>query len=396
VMVTNVGRVIGGLLWRGDPNPILNLPGRPALDAVQAVFFLLGLVVCLQRVRRLAYAFLLLWTALMLSPSIASGIAPTFGRSIGSTLPVAIITALGLERAWTVITARWPQHRMSATLLVVGGLGFSVGLTAHDYFNVWAQTPDLAQTFHEDMAALGRYIGAQPAETVVYMTPSQKYYATLLLAMGDRERPHDFFGPIGLLPAGDPARPTLYLLLEDDPDTGQRLETSFPDGYWGAPQADFRAYHVPPATDRARPQHAAPANFASLIQLIGFDLASTTARPGDTLSLQLTWQARDEITHHHTAFVHLLGPPNPTASGSPLWAQDDHEPGQATYSTDRWFPGEIVVDTFQLHVPADAPAGAYTLSTGFYDSQTLQRLPRHDAQGDTLTLTTLTLLEPAP
>lgn len=396
VMVANVGRVLGGLLWQGDPNPILNLPGRPALDAVQAVFFVLGLVVCLRRLRQTAHAFLLLWTAFMLTPSIASGIAPTFGRSIGSTLPAAIITAVGLQTAWTTLNARWPQRRALATSLVVGLLGFSIGLTAHDYFNVWAQTPGLAQTFHEDMAVIGRYIGAQSAETVVYMTPSQKYYATLLLALGDRERPGDFFGPAGLLPAGDPARPAVYLLLEDDPATGERLETTFPGGYWNNPQADFRAYHVPLAADRAQPQHSTPANLAGLIQLIGFDLASTQAHPGDLLSVQMTWQALDKIERRNTAFVHLLGPPNPASSGSPLWAQDDHEPGQATYTTDRWFPGEVVIDTFQLEIPADAPAGEYTLSSGFYDSETLQRLPRHDAQGDTQTLTTLTLVEPTP
>jgi len=98
------------------------------------------------------------------------------------------------------------------------------------------------------------------------------------------------------------------------------------------------------------------------------------------------------MDQRYTAFVHLLGPPNP-ALGSPLWAQDDHEPGQATYSTDRWFPGEVIVDTFDLQIPADAPPGEYTLSTGFYDLETMARLPRSDATGDTATMTEITLVE---
>jgi hypothetical protein len=117
--------------------------------------------------------------------------------------------------------------------------------------------------------------------------------------------------------------------------------------------------------------------------------------PGDTLSVRLTWRALASMDRHYTAFVHLLGPENP-ALDSPLWAQDDHEPGHATYSTDRWFPGEVIIDTFDLHVPGDAPPGAYTLSTGFYDLETLERLPRSDVAGDTATMTTLTLVEQAP
>jgi len=144
-----------------------------------------------------------------------------------------------------------------------------------------------------------------------------------------------------------------------------------------------------------RPQHAISAGFAGLIRLVGFDLPSTDVHPGDTLSVRLTWQALEVMDGRYTAFVHLLGPYNP-ASGSPLWAQDDHEPGQATYSTDRWFPGEVIVDTFHLQIPADAPPGEYTLSTGFYDLETMARLPRSDATGDTATMTKIILVEQAP
>ena len=101
------------------------------------------------------------------------------------------------------------------------------------------------------------------------------------------------------------------------------------------------------------------------------------------------------MDRRYTAFVHLLGPLNP-ALGSPLWAQDDHEPGQATYSTDRWFPGEVIVDTFHLQIPADAPPGEYTLSTGFYDLETMARLPRSDATGDTVTMARIPLVEQSP
>jgi len=382
MIVANVGRVLWGMIGSGDPNTILNLPGRPALDGVQTVFFVIGVIACLRQARRLACPFLMLWAIAMHLPSVISGIAPTFGR-----------------------------------------------LTARDYFTVWARLPDLPRIFHEEMATVGRYIGGLPDTAVVYVTPSQKYYATLLVAMqrperldepgaveplaegacpelaegacpelaegGKRDRPIDFYGPAGLLPAGEPGRETVYLILEGDETTADLLEAAFPDGQWDIQDATFAAYRVPPALDRARPQDTLHADFSGRIRLIGFDLPSTDVHPGDTLSVRVTWQALESMDRRYTAFVHLLGPLNP-ALGSPLWAQDDHEPGQATYSTDRWFPGEVIVDTFDLLIPADAPPGEYTLSTGFYDLETMARLPRSDTAGDTVTMARITLVEQAP
>ena len=396
VMLANLIRVPQGMVASGDPNPILNLPGRPLLDGVQVVFLVIGVTLCLWKVRRLAASFLLLWASLMHLPSVVSGVAPTFGRSIGGVLPLVIMVATGIEAAWSTVVARWPRCRALASLVVLGMLVFSVALTSRDYFLAWARLPDLPRIFGEEMAAVGRYIGGLPRETVVYISPTQKYFATLLLAMGERDQPRDFYGPAGLLPAGAPDRETVYLILQGDETTAGRLEVALPAGRWDVQSETFDAYHVPPAADRARPQHVIQADFAGLIRLIGFDLPSTDLQqPDDTLSVQLTWQALASTDQRYTAFVHLLGPHNPTLK-SPLWAQDDHEPGHATYSTDRWFPGEIILDTFQLQIPADAPAGSYTLSTGFYSLDTMDRLPRSDTVGDAVTVTTLTLAEQLP
>jgi hypothetical protein len=40
----NVGRVIGGLFWQGETHLRHNLPGRPFLDPIQTILFLIGLV----------------------------------------------------------------------------------------------------------------------------------------------------------------------------------------------------------------------------------------------------------------------------------------------------------------------------------------------------------------
>jgi hypothetical protein len=378
-------------------------------------------------------SFLVFWAFLMHTPSFVSGVAPTFGRSIGGVLPVAILAAVGMEAAWSTVVARWPRRRALATLVTLAALTFGIALTAWDYFVNWAQFPNLPSILHEEMAVVGRYIGELPDETTVYVTPSQKYYATLLLAMGERERPNDFYAPAGLLPVGKPGCETVYVVLddlsipyrgkrsgivEDGKTTRDALEAAFPAGRWDTRPSAFMAYHVPPTPDRGRPRYVVPADFAGLIRLVGLDLPSTDLHPGDTLTVRLIWQALAPMDRRYTAFVHLLGPPDAqgsaaapfttegsaaapsTSEGSAaapsiLWTQDDHEPGFGTYATDRWSPGEVVMDTFHLPIPVDAPPGDYILSTGFYTLETLERLPRNDAAGDTATMATITLVEQA-
>jgi len=316
-------------------------------------------------------------------------------------LPLAILVALGIDVVWRALVTRRSERRLlnvsgsrGIALAIAGGLSVSVALVWHDYFDVWGRLPHLPETFHEEMAKVGRYIGQLPQETVVYMTPTQKYYATILLAMGERERPRDFYGPVGLLPAGDPSRGVAYVILEGDETTAKSLETIFPQGRWDVRHDVFCAYYLSPDAQRVQPAEMLPADFG-VLRLIGFEMLNQEAHPGGALSLRLFWQASGEIKHSYTAFVHLLGPPN-AASGNALWAQDDHEPGLGTYTTERWFRGEIVMDVFHVQIPPDAPAGTYVLATGFYDLTSMRRLPRRDVSEDTAQLFTLVLGEQTP
>ena len=93
---------------------------------------------------------------------------------------------------------------------------------------------------------------------------------------------------------------------------------------------------------------------------------ATTTRAGDALSVTLVWQALAAPTSALTAFVHLLGP------DGALVAQSDAVPGGG-YATTDWAPGEVVVDTHKLILPAAAPEGSYRLVTGLYDPVTGQR-----------------------
>lgn len=102
--------------------------------------------------------------------------------------------------------------------------------------------------------------------------------------------------------------------------------------------------------------------FGSEIQLLGYTLTSNH-------KLSLVWQAAEKPTTSYTVFVHLLNP-----DGSCCVWQQDSLPQQGSYPTTRWLPNEVVVDEYQIELPAALPAGEYPLEIGLYLAETGQRL----------------------
>jgi hypothetical protein len=133
------------------------------------------------------------------------------------------------------------------------------------------------------------------------------------------------------------------------------------------------------AASALQPQHIVKANFENKIELLGYDLPSTTYRPGDQMRLKVYWRALDRMAYIYTGFAHLIGSVNP-AAGNPLWGQDDHELGRGLYRTLIWQPGEVVVEEYIIPIEAGAPDGSYQLVAGAYDPK-LARLKQVDRNG---------------
>jgi hypothetical protein len=117
--------------------------------------------------------------------------------------------------------------------------------------------------------------------------------------------------------------------------------------------------------------------FAGQIRLLAFksEAPDNLGRGAMTVHLALFWNALDHIERDATVFVHLYG------SDGKLWAQQDNQPVHGTYPTSDWQTGEIIVDAYELQLPANLPAGVFTLAVGMYDSQTQQRLIAVDSRG---------------
>ncbi|MCL7452796.1 MAG: hypothetical protein M8467_07080, partial [Anaerolineae bacterium] len=111
----------------------------------------------------------------------------------------------------------------------------------------------------------------------------------------------------------------------------------------------------------AIPEQRQVESFGPAIELSGYDLSSTTAAPSSYLEINLHWHAVDTPEANYHSFVHLLD------AGGKILAQDDGAPGNGQLPTLGWLPGEYVVDTHRLYVPAGLPPGEYRLAVGLYD-----------------------------
>ena len=93
------------------------------------------------------------------------------------------------------------------------------------------------------------------------------------------------------------------------------------------------------------------------LQLLGFDLPTAEYRQGDGAQLTLWWQSVSKPLTDHQARVRLLDHKRAVA-----WEhQQPLLPGHATTS---WQPGEINRAIYAFAIPADLPAGEYSLQAG--------------------------------
>ncbi len=130
-----------------------------------------------------------------------------------------------------------------------------------------------------------------------------------------------------------------------------------------------------PTLEEAAP-NALEANFGDRITLEGYALEyDAPLRAGDALTLTLYWRARSAMEVGYKVSNQIYDDRGNFA------VQKDSAPLCDRRPTDRWRPGEAVVDRHTLPISADTPPGLYPLYTALYDPVTGARLPVLDAAG---------------
>jgi 4-amino-4-deoxy-L-arabinose transferase-like glycosyltransferase len=365
----------GMIFVTGDMNPRDNLPGRPLLDPFLALLFIVGLVVSLRRWKQPSYFLLILWLIVMLVPSALTEDAPNYRRTTGAMPALALLCAIGADSLWGLglgFRGRYSQIALPAILAL--GLVYSTWSSVHTYFVDWAQRTDLYYAFDQGLYDLAHFLAARPADQELYLTGDYHEHYTVLYVMDGR--PFISFEQTYVAVLKPPAVAATYGIFIE-PNQPNVYRQYFPQAqllrtlYDKEGQPYVRVLYIPAGVaPRINPQEKLDARLGQTISLLGYDIG-----PADQgLGLALYWQAEGKVDEDYTTFIHLLGPTN-LKTGSTVWAEADGQPGNGTYPTSRWLPGQIIVDHYYLKVPDQSTRQTYQLEVGMYLLATGRRLP---------------------
>lgn len=312
---------------------------------------------------------------------------------LGLATPILFLFVAGLVRPayFKFLTPAVPFLALLVSLAVVNGwrllerpaigryfLRFALILLTG--FLVWGQAESLANMYGDPAYQRADYRGLaarivadnHPDAGIILNAPNQWEVFTYY---------YQADAPVYPLPRGHPDPQQIETELRQIAGRHQRLYAIF----WGEGERDperlverwldahafkatdewvgdlrFVIYAVPeePAGEMAV---AVNLPFGKAIVLQGYSVTEASLLPGDIIQVALFWQATAPLERRYKVFLHLVD------EAGNLVAQRDSEPGGGLALTTTWQPGETIIDNHGLLVPADLPAGRYTLLVGLYD-----------------------------
>jgi hypothetical protein len=120
-------------------------------------------------------------------------------------------------------------------------------------------------------------------------------------------------------------------------------------------------------------------SFGGVMKLLGYELETESAQPGDAFTLTLYWQSLVEMNEDYSVFIHLLG------ENELIVAQRDMYPGQGLYPTSLWSVGDTIANRYVLILPETVfTPNQAQLEVGLYDFATGERLMAYGPNGELL------------
>ena len=128
-------------------------------------------------------------------------------------------------------------------------------------------------------------------------------------------------------------------------------------------------------TESFAAQHVVDQSIGGFAKLRGFSISHDTVRPGDTIAVDLLWEAIHETDRNYLVFVKLYGRDGEVASR-------DTFPGGGNYATSLWRKGDVFVDRHSISVPDDLePPNVLFLAAGMFDRRRMRPLLVNDQAG---------------
>ena len=453
-VLANVANALLAFVWpgRGDAFLAYNIPGRPVFDVVSAVLFIVGLGVCLWRWRRPTYAFLLLWFAAGILPSLITGPTANTTRNLAALPAVFLIPAIGfvalmgktridqeaahakarreqrtpsreerrtqrrtshpygrpsslrlspfapLREVFSLVTRHWS---LVAALL---WLGFAAVVSGRDYFGRWANMPAVRGAYQSTLAAALEHVAAAypDAEPVVFASvyPGAAHDPSIAFVLA-ADRPAlsrtarwadtrwALVLPPGAALAVAPASTSPHPALAAWLAALETVEMR-PDDL----DPRFTVYRLDgnrAAADLAA-WAVAPVDFGGAVELVAAHWLAEGVRPGETAELLTAWRVLDPTRTGP-------GAPPTFATNAVLFTHVLDGAGGLLSQRDSldapswaWQAGDLFVQIHPLAVPTSAAPGEYAAVVGLYDRATGVRLPASSG-GDTAPVPSLLIEE---
>ncbi len=381
----SIWRALGMFVWRGDTIWRHNVPGRPVFDPLLGLAFLGGIVLALRKWRKQpAGPLTILWTLVLLLPTILAEDSPHFLRAAGVLPVVALLPALALDHIAGLTEPRLygrgmprPYKAFTGAVVVIV-LGISAALTVRDYFGcrgpralqiagfdyVGCYADDPIRGYFFQSAATDLAYDVKEAEgTVVLAERLWETFPSVQFLAGGRESLRLYAEGEALDSVPVPMtlfawphvslEPTLHALPRESaitvtpgPETRGDLE---PESY--VLYVCYQAAAIPDL----------PPALAEYDN--GIILRRIVMEPdGAAWRFHLWWEAGREQTEPVQVFAHLVD-----AGTGAILSQHDGPPGTAYFSSLSWRAGDVIIEEFTLTTTvSDDASEAMRLRIGLY------------------------------
>lgn len=118
---------------------------------------------------------------------------------------------------------------------------------------------------------------------------------------------------------------------------------------------------VPPAIAQLAIPHLFTEELGNEVQLLGYELAATEVKSGETLHLSFFWQALRQMDKDYYLLLQVRD-----AEGN-VWAEEEFPLASKGYPTTRWVKDEMLRGQYDPLIDAEAPSGKYQLLLNLVD-----------------------------
>jgi hypothetical protein len=355
--------------FAGDPEWLYNVENRPVFDWLTGLFFYLGVIICLVRLKRIESGFALVWLIVGIAPAFVSIPAASFSHTVAALPVVYILTALGVVDLVDRLASRQGNKKLAlSTYLLVSlfVIGLGAWLTIRDYFGTWANEYIVRFQYHAPTREVAKWLNQNPEiDTIAVGTsPYQLVLDPLALRL---DMPHDipasWFNAESALATDADDR---FVLTQLQPP-GAMVQKIIDDQ--GRLQAAYPSFEVYRFGTYPRPGPLDGEFDGGRIVLRSVTGAPDRVLPSEALTWRTAWLIDPPLSQSRLKlFLHVLNDQGEVVAG------DDRE--DFNFSTLN--QANRLMQVSQVTLPPELPAGQYQVEIGWYNPDTGERLKRAD------------------